>query len=700
MLDPMAPNPTRHPDLHRQAAHDSGLILAPGDGGYLDSVCTQVQVFAAPDTEATRSYMDTQDPALPRSWPNTATVRNLPGSGAIYGDGIVEQICSPGFGSQYSPQYFDRDKNYRHHPALQQRDVRHVASPDQPNQESHPVRADLSNTDHSWNTASHSAGVASAVPLSISSRLPRDYPPYSARAKESNYCNNEEGQTPYRDDRGTAQTSGPLSPHSSPSTPVPAAVNGLPPPENSGQGEEERVQQVFGPRKEWNLIPALRRGRKRRPGSSQGRVKRNSTSEIPRPRRRGPLAPDVKEQATLKRIGKLVCVVCHYKKEKCDKSNFSAPDSPCRRCRVSLTPCVRYQISDAALYRKQAAPFQMFSKRWKSMAMVDISDWDSPEIRIARFSLVAVDVPYELKLRRFIPVDGDNLTATGYSSETYTLQPYGIANMQEAADSISTMVDEGVGHYLRAFVGNFKTSQLIWDTYYIAFRRVEAAPTQKERELLANTFRLWVCCRNISCEEHILQGDEFGVRMVEDEFSPYYSKFPACFCVLMAQLECIYHIRFLQPLGSSVLRTLLFLIGEKQKKYWFTIYLVLFMLLHSCSMTAQRDHESAVAFGLETQYCNPDSIKEQAVGAKILLAHFHIALQGSLPFKQILEGRPPDYTSLGLTQPEAEFVTKCTQEARISRRTWDEIRSLGDQTNELYWISQLYDDNWRPERMD
>lgn len=94
-------------------------------------------------------------------------------------------------------------------------------------------------------------------------------------------------------------------------------------------------------------------------------------------------------------------------------------------------------------------------------------------------------------------------------------------------------------------------------------------------------------------------GDEkLGVRKDNEPSSPWYRKFPASFNVVTAQLECIYYTRFLRPLSKSVLQSLMSLLAEKEKKYWFTVYLVLFMLLHSCSMLTRRDMESATAFQL------------------------------------------------------------------------------------------------------
>ena len=63
-------------------------------------------------------------------------------------------------------------------------------------------------------------------------------------------------------------------------------------------------------------------------------------------------------------------------------------------------------------------------------------------------------------------------------------------------------------------------------------------------------------------------------------------------------------------------------------------------------------------------FCNPDSIKAQQTGVKTLLAHFHLALKGSLPFKLSLEDRLQDYASFGaLAREEIELIVKSGQKA-------------------------------------
>ncbi|RSL53525.1 hypothetical protein CEP51_014881 [Fusarium floridanum] len=380
----------------------------------------------------------------------------------------------------------------------------------------------------------------------------------------------------------------------------------------------------------------------------------------------------------------------------------TAPEGPCRRCKSQVMPCVRYRITDTTLYREQEAPYHLFSQRWKSMDMVDITNWASDEIRTIEISLDFLHAPSRIKVREFIPLPGDCLDETWVKDgETiiHPLPPYAIANMKEAADAIALMVEREAWNYLWKSVGSLEEDSLIWETYLAAFRRANTAPSQEEQILLFNTIRLWVHCRISSNAEHMVGDDKLGTRPIDDPTSPYHGTVPIP-PVLEAQLECIYFSRFLRPMSKKVLRSLMTLLEAKQTKYWYTIYLVLFMMLHSCSMITRRDREYAATIGLPG-YANPESIRQHNAGSRTLLAHFHLALNGSHPFKLALQGTLPDHAFLGASGTEdINFITRSAKLAARSKPSWDQIRRAGTWENDFYWISQLYEDDWKPEKMD
>lgn len=104
-------------------------------------------------------------------------------------------------------------------------------------------------------------------------------------------------------------------------------------------------------------------------------------------------------------------------------------------------------------------------------------------------------------------------------------------------------------------------------------------------------------CRMSSNFETITGKDKLGIEPVNDPESPMYGTVPTT-GVMGAQFECIYFARFLRPFGKRVLKGLTSLFEARTTRHWYTIYLALFILLHSSSMTARRDMEYAATLGL------------------------------------------------------------------------------------------------------
>lgn len=107
-----------------------------------------------------------------------------------------------------------------------------------------------------------------------------------------------------------------------------------------------------------------------------------------------------------------------------------------------------------------------------------------------------------------------------------------------------------------------------------------------------SVLRLWVACRNTSNPHKISGKEKLGVGRVDDPASPWYEHQPMP-PIIIAQNECIFYTKLLRPLSREVLTQLQALVLANKKKHWFTIFLTIFILLHSCSMITRRDAEYA-----------------------------------------------------------------------------------------------------------
>jgi len=187
--------------------------------------------------------------------------------------------------------------------------------------------------------------------------------------------------------------------------------------------------------------------------------------------------------------------------------------------------------------------------------------------------------------------------------------------------------------------------------------------------------------------------ETLGCRQVDaDPSSPWANQFPTP-PVMGAQLECIIYTKFLRPWSAEVRSLLEKIIRGRSRMNWLSVYLTLFVLLHSCSLLIHRDYEYARQIGLWEEYANPQSVKDHQRGVTTLLAHFHVVLGGALPFRLTSESRPstskrkPDFTP-----KEEKFVKRtyayvssmskfiCFQHIQVSRLSPTDSSTFHDRT--------------------
>ncbi|KAM7205453.1 hypothetical protein V8F20_003222 [Naviculisporaceae sp. PSN 640] len=483
------------------------------------------------------------------------------------------------------------------------------------------------------------------------------------------------------------------------------------------KGETEAIianAPILGPcSKVWVLPPRIQRKRKTRPDDAAPSKRKRDSTEGPKegPKRRGAYTDDVKKRNTaLTRLLKS-CIRCRMNRGRCnpDPDDLTGPCLTCKRMTgptLCKMPCYRYIITEALLYREQKAPFQVYSRRWQNMDIVNIpSDgWASDQIRTIVVSPIQTFAPFQFRVREFIPVDGDLLeeqwmTASG--PQKIQLPRYAVADMLEAARDLKTYIETNVWNYLNASVQQL--DPLFWETYFMAFRHIGSAQTPEERSLLTNTFRLWVTCRLNSNPVHICGEDKLGGHAIYSPDSLHDGKVPMP-VIMTAQFECINYTTFFRPWSKIVLKQLNDLVLAKKREYWLTIYFTMFMLLHSCAMLTRRDEETARQYNMKEQYANPETIRAHQSGMQTMLAHFHFINKGVAPFSlaHSAVGRQDLAKAAALDDEQVKFVWKTSTMIQDPRRAARirSVRERGLVGDDLYWVSMLYDKEWKPVGQD
>lgn len=228
------------------------------------------------------------------------------------------------------------------------------------------------------------------------------------------------------------------------------------------------------------------------------------------------------------------------------------------------------------------------------MQMIEIQDWQSPEVRTITLTQDIGDATYDLRVRQFIPKEGDALERA-WNSRTpqrpFPCAPYAIASMKETAQLLCNFVDRNIGVFVEYYTD--ETDKLIRNTYVMAYRYAHIIERKVESDLLTSVLRLWVASRMESKQERICSFETLG--MTPQDWDSEASNY-GNICVppvMQAQIEIITTCHVLLPMKKAVLKGLNALVIANEPQSWFTIYLVMFVLLHSCALLTQAENARA-----------------------------------------------------------------------------------------------------------
>jgi len=335
------------------------------------------------------------------------------------------------------------------------------------------------------------------------------------------------------------------------------------------------------------------------------------------------------------------------------------------------------------------------------MEIIDIHHWASHDIRRIHITqhvplLGGGWIRYPIRVRPFVPRPGDSLARkwkVNGVEELYNCAVYGIADMAEAACEMERVVDDTLFDAITFYID--EKDKLLHMTYMMAYRYSRLAQRKEERDLLQAVLRLWGASRMESRSEYVCGGETLG--MTPHQCNPNCPNNGKVLTppVFSAQMEIIMTARILLPMKKRILRLLRTLIHERQRQSWFTIYLTLFILLHSCAMLTAANIKRARKQGIQGGYFDERLIEELHKGAEILLAYFHHCNKGNHPFS--MDWESPDQMMMDEFTPEQiGFMRELSAELEEKAETFKGIRKARQAEHEYYFLSQMYEHVWKP----
>lgn len=280
---------------------------------------------------------------------------------------------------------------------------------------------------------------------------------------------------------------------------------------------------------------------------------------------------------------------------------------PCLTCKkVANTkagrfPCLRYKITDVRLNKPGQVPGYEWTRRWANSVSEPIQKWASSETKIIHVSEGYSDHSLELRVRQFIPQEGDKLERTwshNGSKKSVTIPPYALIDIEEGRKAYTKHIHESMNQAFSTILG--RPGGLLHKTYQQMLQCCKNPSTPMDSlALLRDTFRLWMSVR-FSTKSCFIVGEEtLGMPTdILDDTSPSPNKIPLP-PVLGAQLDLILIHHIQAKLRRQVLDRLEKMVSKRKHNTWMVTYLVTFVLLHNTALITAHDASYALKHGMD-----------------------------------------------------------------------------------------------------
>ncbi|KAF5631754.1 hypothetical protein F52700_6676 [Fusarium sp. NRRL 52700] len=431
------------------------------------------------------------------------------------------------------------------------------------------------------------------------------------------------------------------------------------------------------------------------------------------------------------------------------------PEGQCKTCmnfsKTSLktihrVPCLRLRIADVVLYRCGGLKL---TKRWEGIEMRDIGDrLDTVAVTI-EVSQNLCDKPIRMKVVRFRPIDGD-VTARYWTDghlgkETFKkkeLANYCLENIYDTAESVRQYT---IDNALPAFYHTIQEESeseagqgSIIRTYLTAMARYLDLHNEhkthgrlsqddaKELEIFGNLFILWCAIQHTVGSLYIQGNETLGMLPeTEDKSYPLYGKVSVPRMVV-AQFDTLNYNEILERYKEKLLRDIDWLFSQDKNRWWFTTYLVVFMLLREASrMTADRYRHARANYGSNLRYSIPDFVEGLHVSCNNILIHWHYYNYDQWPTTRssgLANGAARNDHFENLAPKDRHLVKQNLKDPAVKKHllVWKQykrdngkvpkitlqhdarsVRYAGEQDkydwdHPLYWVSQMFEEKWFP----
>ncbi|KAF4464901.1 hypothetical protein FALBO_8256 [Fusarium albosuccineum] len=492
--------------------------------------------------------------------------------------------------------------------------------------------------------------------------------------------------------------------------------------------------------------------------SKSGSKSKSGPKDGPKPRRN--LKPGEREE--VKATRKLrACVRCRMQKIKC-APDPEDPEGVCKTCKnyslesyktIHFLPCQRFKIADLILYRSGGLNL---TRRWQGIAMRDVTDRLDGTVITIQVSQGLCKKPLPMHVVRFKPKAGDVTARYWTDKETFKKKELANYCLQDIVATAEAVEQYTIQNAIPAYFDTVKSSaqsepksESINRTYLMALQRYMklinsergaevVKEDEKEAGILHNLFILWCAIRHTTGSFYIDGEEKLGMMPeTEDESYPLLGKVSVP-RMIVAQFDNLNYVWVLERYKNKLLKDIDWLMSQNlnNPRWWFTTYLIIFILLREASeMSADRYRHARANYGERLRYSIPDFVENLHDSCNNLLTHWHYYNAEGWP-----SSKDKDPMHLGHLAPEQYVLVMQTlrdPEVKKQLSVWKQFKenngkgaahSLGiaaaeaddrslvekidlpetqhvrykgkqaryDWDHPHYWVAQMFERDWQP----
>ncbi|KAL1877577.1 hypothetical protein VTK73DRAFT_8566 [Phialemonium thermophilum] len=409
------------------------------------------------------------------------------------------------------------------------------------------------------------------------------------------------------------------------------------------------------------------------------------------------------------------CLRCHIQRVRCipNEENPADPKAPCQTClRVSQTkkvihncPCMRFRLPSIVLYRPGGLNLTC---RWEGTQVKNVDSWADSSTLVIDMAQGLCRKPMTIRVRRIRPQAGDVLSRFWVHDgecRAQELPPYALADVHETADQFQKYLKEYAFDLLTESVKD--SDEYIRYTYSMVDIHYHSLPDElenavtgekipnREKKLLADMIRFCFSIRHTTGSSWVSGKETLGIEPNLDPSYPLGDKLSLP-RMIVAQFDSIMCEIVLKEMCPMLLKHLEEFVFKNNPANWFTIYLVIFMLLHEISVSCRDRYRHARQNSARTRYGTLGRFVEQMQeGANVLLSVWQY--YKSVDLMNVDWNNRNNTRLKHLTPQQVLFMQWSIQTLSQRLPTIPQTPEEGCWEHPLYFVSQMFG-TWSPLR--